>query len=137
MFGVAFDGRDPCRRILMPPTWDGHPLRKSHYARATEQPPFRMTVAEFEAEEAALTVDPAALGLPTARDGVELMVLNYGPHHPQPTACSASCSASTARRSSGPGPTSATTTAAPRRWPSARPGTASSPTPTASTTSAA
>ena len=31
---------------------------------------------------------------------------------------------------------SATTTAAPRRWPSASPGTVSSPTPTASTTSA-
>jgi NADH dehydrogenase subunit C (EC 1.6.5.3)/NADH dehydrogenase subunit D (EC 1.6.5.3) len=32
--------------------------------------------------------------------------------------------------------TSATTTVAPRKWPSASPGTASSPTPTVSTTSA-
>jgi len=82
MFGVDFDGRTPCRRILMPPNWDGHPLRKSHYARATDKPPFRMTTARFAEEEAALAFDPEALGLPTRRDGVNLMVLNYGPHHP-------------------------------------------------------
>jgi NADH-quinone oxidoreductase subunit C/D len=82
MFGVTFEGRTPCRRILMPPTWDGHPLRKHHYARATEQPPFRLDAQTLETEEAAMRIDPHALGLPTERDGVELMVLNYGPHHP-------------------------------------------------------
>ncbi|MDT8854180.1 NADH-quinone oxidoreductase subunit C/D [Paracoccaceae bacterium Fryx2] len=82
MFGVHFDGRDSHRRILMPPTWEGHPLRKSHYARATEQPPFRMTDAYFEREERAQVSDPAELGLPASRDGAELMVLNFGPHHP-------------------------------------------------------
>lgn len=82
MFGVRFDGRDSHRRILMPPRWDGHPLRKSHYARATEKPPFAMTPEYFAAEETAATVDPVALGLPVTRDGVELMMLNFGPHHP-------------------------------------------------------
>ncbi|WP_439533415.1 NADH-quinone oxidoreductase subunit C/D [Polymorphobacter sp.] len=82
MFGVHFEGRDSHRRILMPPTWQGHPLRKAHYARATEKPPFRMTPDYFAAEEAAATFDPEAHGLPTTQDGVELMMLNFGPHHP-------------------------------------------------------
>lgn len=82
LFGVRFGGRDSHRRILMPPDWDGHPLRKSHYARATERPPYRMTAESFARDEAASVLDPAILGLPTERDGVELMVLNFGPHHP-------------------------------------------------------
>ncbi|WP_096785496.1 NADH-quinone oxidoreductase subunit C/D [Rhodobacter sp. CZR27] len=80
MFGLDF-GRE-MRRILMPPTWDGHPLRKAHYARATEKPPFVMTDRLFAAEERATVTDPALLGLPASRDGEELMVLNFGPHHP-------------------------------------------------------
>lgn len=82
MFGLHFDGRDPCRRIYMPHDWDGHPLRKPHHARATEKPPFRMTPESFAETEAANTLDPVALGLPTQREGEELMVLNFGPHHP-------------------------------------------------------
>ena len=54
-----------------------------------------------------------------------------------PTGRSASSSACATRRSSTSSPTSATTIAAPRRWPSARAGTRTSRTPTAWTTSAA
>ncbi|ATX64844.1 NADH-quinone oxidoreductase subunit C/D [Roseinatronobacter bogoriensis] len=82
MFGIRFDGRDSHRRILMPQDWQGHPLRKSHHARATEKDPFVMTRESFNATEAANQLDPEALGLPLQRDGVELMVLNFGPHHP-------------------------------------------------------
>ena len=81
-FGVTFEGRRNHLRILNPPTWEGHPLRKSHYARATERPPFRLTPERFEREEAALIPDLAAMGVPGEEAGVELMVLNYGPHHP-------------------------------------------------------
>lgn len=82
MFGIRFDGRDSHRRILMPQDWQGHPLRKSHHARATEKDPFVMTRESFNATEAANQLDPEALGLPLQRDGVELMLLNFGPHHP-------------------------------------------------------
>jgi NADH-quinone oxidoreductase subunit C/D len=82
LMGVRFAGHPNLRRILLPPGWQGHPLRKDQPVRATEGPVFRMTPELFAAEERALAVEPEAVGLPVERDGVELMVLHYGPHHP-------------------------------------------------------
>ncbi|WP_022721755.1 NADH-quinone oxidoreductase subunit C, partial [Rhodopseudomonas sp. B29] len=80
MFGVEFEARPHSQRILLPPGWEGHPMRKTQPGRATERPLFNMTATLFDAKEHALVADAERFGLPTHRDGVELMILNYGPH---------------------------------------------------------
>jgi NADH-quinone oxidoreductase subunit C/D len=81
MLGIRFTGRQ-ARRLLMPGWWDGHPLRKAQPGRATDSPPFELTPAFLAREAEESRPDPERLGLPGTRDGQELMVLNFGPHHP-------------------------------------------------------
>ncbi len=82
MFGVTFAGHPNLRRLLMPPTWKGHPLRKEHPARATEMGIFQLPEDREEAEEQALRFRPEAWGIADRRGDGEFMVLNLGPHHP-------------------------------------------------------
>lgn len=82
MFGIQFDGHPNLSRILMPPTWDGHPLRKDHHARATEFDPFTMTVASQEREQEALRFKPEDWGMQRENDDTDFMFLNLGPNHP-------------------------------------------------------
>ena len=82
MFGIGFEGHPGLRRILLPPWWEGHPLRKEHPARATEMPPFQMPDAQQAELEGALEFRPEEWGLATEGDGFDYMFLNLGPHHP-------------------------------------------------------
>ncbi|MCL4369857.1 MAG: NADH-quinone oxidoreductase subunit C/D [Chloroflexi bacterium] len=82
MFGVIFEGHPKLRRILMPTTWKGHPLRKDHPARATELGPYQLSQQREEVEQAALQFRPEDWGMRRRREGEEFMFLNMGPQHP-------------------------------------------------------
>jgi NADH-quinone oxidoreductase subunit C/D len=82
MFGIIFEGHPLLKRILMPPTWVGHPLRKEHPARATEMGPFQLTNERQDYEQNALTFKPEEWGLSRETEDEEFMFLNLGPQHP-------------------------------------------------------
>ena len=82
MFGIGFDGHPNLRRILMPPTWEGHPLRKEHPARATEMERFQLPEEKAAAQEKTLQFRPEDWGMGRARNNTDFMFLNLGPQHP-------------------------------------------------------
>ncbi len=82
MFGIRFEGHPNLRRILMPLTWEGHPLRKEHPARATEMGPFRLYDEKVDREQAALKFKPEDWGMSRHSDESDFMFLNIGPQHP-------------------------------------------------------
>jgi NADH-quinone oxidoreductase subunit C/D len=82
MFGIVFDGHPRLRRILLPPTWQGHPLRKEHPARATEMGPFRMPREKQEKEQEAMRFHPEQWGMDRRGEDTDIMYLNLGPQHP-------------------------------------------------------
>lgn len=82
MFGIRFDGHPSLRRILMPLTWEGHPLRKEHPARATEMGPFRLYDEKVDLEQSSLQFKPEDWGMARHSDDSDFMFLNIGPQHP-------------------------------------------------------
>jgi NADH-quinone oxidoreductase subunit C/D len=82
MFGLRFDGHPHLTRILLPPTWEGHVLRKEHYARATEVDPFTLSNEKQDKEQEALRFRPEEWGMKMGNEDNDFMFLNLGPNHP-------------------------------------------------------
>ena len=82
MFGLEFTGHPNLFRILLPPTWEGHALRKDHPARATEMAPFEMGPERVATEQEALRFRPEDWGMKAESEDSEFMFLNLGPNHP-------------------------------------------------------
>ncbi|OQP59631.1 NADH-quinone oxidoreductase subunit C/D [Niastella vici] len=82
MFGIRFNGHPHLTRILMPLTWQGHPLRKEHPARATEMGPFQLFDEKQDREMEALRFKPEDWGMAEHGDDADYMFLNIGPQHP-------------------------------------------------------
>src|SRR5580658_603246 len=82
MFGIEFIGHPCLRRILMPQSWQGHPLRKEHPTRATEMGPFQMSWEKEEAEQDLLKFRPKEWGMSEKDGDQEFLFLNLGPQHP-------------------------------------------------------
>ena len=82
MFGINFEGHPNLYRIVLPPTWEGHALRKEHPARATEMEPFSLEDEKAEEEQNALLFNPEEWGMKRKSENSEFMFLNLGPNHP-------------------------------------------------------
>lgn len=82
MFGIDFTGHPNLFRILTPPNWEGHPLRKEHPARATEMDPFSMNEDFLKQQQESLRFKPEEWGMSLEDKNTEFMFLNLGPNHP-------------------------------------------------------
>ncbi|WWP02639.1 MAG: NADH-quinone oxidoreductase subunit C/D [Candidatus Dasytiphilus stammeri] len=80
MFGINFIGHPHLTRIIMPPNWKGHPLRKDFPARATELAPYNLKQTKDDLE--ALNFHPEDWGMTCGTEKKDFMFLNFGPNHP-------------------------------------------------------
>ncbi|HEX4872203.1 MAG TPA: NADH-quinone oxidoreductase subunit C/D [Nevskiaceae bacterium] len=82
LFGIVFDGHPCLRRIMLPPRWEGHPLRKDYPARATEFDPFVLDQLRQDLDQEALLFKPEEWGMKRGTAEEDFMFLNLGPNHP-------------------------------------------------------
>ena len=78
MFGINFPEHPDLKRLIMPPDWEGHPLRKEYPGRANEMAPY----TQKEARELQPRKGSDYFAAPYDGDGDgESLILNVGPHH--------------------------------------------------------
>jgi len=82
LLGIHFDGHPHLTRIIMPKSWQGHPLRKDYPARATEFDPFMLDIAKQDMEQESLRFKPEEWGMRRSSEHEDYMFLNLGPNHP-------------------------------------------------------
>ena len=82
LFGIVFDNHPNLYRLLLPPTFKGHPLRKEFPSRATETEPFSLDDERLAIEQEALKFDPKRWGMEENNKNNDYMFLNLGPNHP-------------------------------------------------------
>ncbi len=82
LFGISFEGHPHLTRLIMPKTWQGHPLRKNHPARATEMGPFQLPDEKQDREQEALRFHPEEWGMKRESEDNDFIFLNIGPQHP-------------------------------------------------------
>lgn len=82
LMGIVFEGHPFLTRIMLPRTWEGHPLRKDYPARATEFDPFKLDAAKQDLEQESLLFKPEEWGMKRGTNTEDFMFLNLGPNHP-------------------------------------------------------
>ncbi len=81
MFGIEVEGLPARPRILMPPWWQGHPLRKEEHCRATDLGVLHMPPALAAEWQDMMAFRPEDWGLEDLAADPEIMFLNVGPQH--------------------------------------------------------
>ena len=69
LLGIEYRDHPNLERILLPETWQGHPLREDYNQRKPQ-------IVTFEENDDPLDADA------TGPDGTDVMMVNIGPHHP-------------------------------------------------------
>lgn len=82
LLGIRFENHPFLERLIMPRSWQGHPLRKDHPARATDIGPFHQPEETVEQEEERLRFRPEEWGMARAGEDNDFIFLNIGPQHP-------------------------------------------------------
>ncbi|PSP44270.1 NADH-quinone oxidoreductase subunit C [Halobacteriales archaeon QH_10_70_21] len=67
LVGIEYDDHPDLRRILLPETWQGHPLRRDYDPESAQVVPYREHANPLQEDH---------------RGGADTMFVNVGPHHP-------------------------------------------------------